>query len=316
MKKVLVSVFLTLGMMQAQAAGNFPSQPVKIISSLPAGSGPDVVVRKMAAELEKKWGQNVVVENRPGASGLIAKQHYVSLPADGHAIYFGDAGSYMALSVLYKKQDVLDQLRPLASLSLTDWMIVAPAKIKTFAELKNNLKSNPKFGSWAVGSMGHVCGLEISQAVGVNSLHVAYKDYGAWFADTSNNVLSLACSSVGSTRASVEAGRLNYVATAGAKRDPKYPDVPTLREVLGQDIKSSNSWLGFLANKNIPAEVAAKLEKDIRDALNSKEVTTAIENGLRARRWDVTVPEFEKRIKQDIRDYQEITARYNIKVEQ
>jgi len=316
MIKFIVS-FVTLACLAISSvqAQNWPTQPVKFVLNLPAGSGPDAVMRRLADQLSQRWNQPVVIENKPGASGLIAVDYYLKNSSDNHTIYFSDAGSYMALSVLYHKEELLSQLQPVASISRTDWVVIAPTNVKNFAGVKEALKSRAYYGSWAVGSSGHVCGAEIAQAMKIPAEHVPYKDYASWYSDVSAGLVSYSCSGVGSAIQMQRAGKINFVAVTSSTRLASLPDVPTIKELLGVEIRSSGgAWLGLFVNQNMNPTIVNQLEKDLRVGLNTPSVQASLDT-IVTNRWDTSAKNFTQVIKHDVNTYRSLTKQFNIKID-
>lgn len=296
-------------------AQQWPTQPVKFVLNLPAGSGPDAVMRRLADQLSQRWNQPVVIENKPGASGLVAVDYYLKNSSDNHTIYFSDAGSYLALSVLYHKESLLSQLQPVAPISRTDWVVIAPANVKNFGGVQEALKARAYYGSWAVGSSGHVCGAEIAQALKIPAEHVPYKDYASWYSDVSAGLVSYSCSGVGSAIQMQRAGKVNFVAVTASKRLPSLPDVPTIKELLGVEIKSSGgAWLGLFVNKQTDPVVIRRLEQDLRAGLNTTPVQTSLDT-IVTNRWDASAKEFSQTIKHDVDTYRGLTKQFNIRID-
>lgn len=316
MIKFIASIFAlaVLAATPAQAQ-DWPTQPVKFVLNLPAGSGPDAVMRRLADQLSQRWKQPVVIENKPGASGLIAVDYYLKNSSDNHTVYFSDAGSFMALSVLYHKEALLSQLQAVAPISRTDWVVIAPAAVKNFDGVKQALKTRAYYGSWAVGSSGHVCGAEIAQALKIPADHVPYKDYSSWYSDVSAGLVSYGCSGVGSAIQLQRAGKINFVAVTASKRIASLPDVPTIKELLGVDVRSSGgAWLGFFVNQNMNPAVIKQLEKDLRIGLNTQSVQTSLDT-IVTNRWDTSAKEFAQTIKSDVETYRSLTKQFNIKID-
>jgi tripartite-type tricarboxylate transporter receptor subunit TctC len=142
MKKILV-IFAVLWATAATAA--FPDKPVKIITSMPIGSGPDNVMRKMAESLTKKWKVPVLIENKPGGSGAVMHNAYAEEKANGYTILISDFGGIVGYTVLYNKPEVLLDIQPLAGTFLTSFVLATSPSVKDFADLKTIYKNNPIF---------------------------------------------------------------------------------------------------------------------------------------------------------------------------
>jgi tripartite-type tricarboxylate transporter receptor subunit TctC len=312
----LIKLFLVaclLGFAGVSQAEKFPTKPVKIIINLPVGSGPDVLARKLAEQLRIKWQQPVIIENRPGAAGLVALEAYLKEPADGYAIYIGDIGNFTSMPILNKKEDLVQQVKSLAPLYWANWVVIAPKGTTTFAGLRQKINEKPFYGSWGVGSGGHLCGAELNSVLKTKAMHIPYKDFSSWFTDLINNQLSYSCASIGSSEPLYKDGRINYVAIAGATRDPEYPNVPTIKELTGHDFKVSGGWAAVFINKNAPANITKKLEEDIKAAVQTPEVLDQIK-ALRGKPYKITNAEFDRQRQQEYQNYQQLIKEFGISI--
>jgi tripartite-type tricarboxylate transporter receptor subunit TctC len=306
---ILLVVVLTGSAM----ADIFPTKPIRIVTNLPVGSAPDVFIRKAAVELEKKYAVPVVTENKPGAGGIVAMEYYLSLPADGHTIFMGDFGAAIIMPILYNRKNLVEQLAPLTSTYSNHWVIITPSDIKTIEDLRTALKANPKFGSWGVGTSGHLCGQELSLMLGVDAIHVPYKEYGPWFIDVINGVLPFSCASLGSTQNYQKSGKMNYIVTTGSQRDALYPDIPTVKELTKNEFQVASGWVSLFVNKKVDPAISRKLEKDLREIMSSnvlKEQAKTIGGAA----WAPTSAELSQVIQYETKTYSELIKKYNITV--
>jgi tripartite-type tricarboxylate transporter receptor subunit TctC len=275
-KLLAVCIALSVATAGAQDVSN---RPVKIITNLPVGASSEVLARKIADVLSVKLRTPVFVENRPGAGGLVALQAYLKEPADGYTIYLGDLGNFITMPILYKKEDLTQQMKTLAPVSTNYWAISTSGHIKTFQELKNVLdKGRSSYGSWGVGTSGHLCGAEMSQYFGADSVHVPYKEFGSWFSDLVSGTLTYSCTPIGSTLQYTKNNRLNWVAITADQRDPAYPDVPTVKELTGRQIVAHNGWIAFFINQKVPQARQQLLSEKIQETLKIVEIQEFIKS--------------------------------------
>ena len=312
-KNILPWLFVLLS--GASAADTFPSRPIKIVTNLPVGASPDVFVRKAAQELEKKYNVPVIVENKPGAAGIISMEYYLSLPADGYSIYFGDFGAMVTMPILYNREHLIDQMKPLTNAYINWWMIATPANIKNLDDLRRALKTNPNYGSWGVGSGGHICGQELSTILGIETTHIPYKEYSAWFVDIINGVLPFSCASIGSSQNYQKSGRINYIATTNNKQDPLYPEVPSVKSLTTHTFQSGEVWIPLYINKKVDAVITDKLEKDLREIIDS-DLLKEQAKILGATVWAPTSEEMHQARVQETEVYKKLIKKYNIKINQ
>lgn len=291
----------------------FPTQNVRIVTNLPVGSAPDIFVRKLSTRLESHWKVPVIVENRPGGAGLVALDYFLRLPNDGHNIMFGDFGFWITTPILYDKEQLYQQMRPLTIAIKNPWVIVVPTNIKTLNDLKAKLQENPRFGSWGVGSGGHMCGQELSALFQIQTTHIPYKEYGNWFTDTSNGLLSFGCTSIGSSESWVSAGKLNLIATATNQRLTFNPNLQTIKEITGKHFETGEAWLAFATHVKVDDSKAIKLEQDLRTLTKSPEILSVIES---IKSWPVvtTSSEMTKQRQSTLEQHQVLIKKFNITV--
>lgn len=293
----------------------WPNRPVKIIISLPVGSGPDVQLRKVAKVLSTQWKQPVLVDNRPGGSGLVAINQLLKESTDRHTFAMFSVGDIVAFPVLYEQTEMLDGIEPVVPFFTADMVLFASPQIQTLAELKEEIKKNPTYGSWAVGSIGHVTGAEFASVYSNNATHVPYKEYGPWYIDTSNRVLSFGFTSLGSGNAMYNSGKIHYLAIAAERRDPKFPKMPTIKESMGENIVAQ-SWLAFYVSKDVPSAIKTQIEKDVRRAIADPEIQEFITSNFFIPLNNVSLAEFRKQIERDRINYQRVLKKYNINIKQ
>jgi len=312
--KFIKQVLFCLALIFASYANAFPTQPVKIVTNLPVGSGPDVFVRKLGQLLELQWKVPVSIENKPGASGLIALDQYLKTPNNGHTIFYGDFGVFVTTPILFDKENLIQQIRALTIAYNSAWMIVTPSNIRNLQELQTALRQNPWFGSWGIGSGGHLCGQELSAVLKVSSTHVPYKEYGPWFVDTSNGLLAFGCTSVGSSESYFKSGKFNYVATTANQRDPAYPMVPTVKELTGHHFEAGEVFSAFYTHRSTSDSTAQQLENDLRKTIQSTEMVELVKT-LRGYPVSNTSQEMTKLRDFKLKEYKQLIKKYNITVE-
>ena len=311
MKKLLVLIAFAWAV-TAQAA--FPDKPVKIITAMPVGSGPDNVMRKMADKLSTQWGVPVVVENKPGGAGAVMYNAYAEEKADGYSVAIADPGVFVGYPVLYNKPEVLADIQPVAGTFITSFVVATSPTVKDFADLKAKYKANPVFATTAVGTGMHLEGLEISSLWNIEGNHVPYKDIGLSFVDTSNGLVPFTVTTIASSRQLQAGGKLKYVAVASAKRNPAYPDVPTLTELTGKPVTLYHSWNIVYVKKAVSDDIKAKIARDIADIMKTPEM---IEN-VKAIGYEPlpgTPADLEKFVNSEIVNFRKAAKKYNISVQ-
>jgi tripartite-type tricarboxylate transporter receptor subunit TctC len=260
----LVTAFFSL-MSWAQT---YPSRPIKIITSMSVASGPDVQLRRVADLLGEKLRVPVIVENRPGAGGSVAIAHYdKQFPADGYTIGYFDAGSIIAYPTLYNRPELVANIDPLVVHLTAPYFLATSTRVKNFGELQKLIETNNNYGSWAVGSGGHLAGGEFGLLFRNDMVHVPYKEYVTWLTDVAGQRVAYGFVTAGSSKAMHDSGKLHYLAVLDHARDSSFPAVPTVEELTGKRIPPSISWTTFYVHKNTPAPVKKQIETALRQVL-------------------------------------------------
>ena len=310
--KRLLAIFALAFAVTAHAA--FPEKPVKIITAMPVGSGPDAVMRKMAEKLTDKWGVPVIVENKPGGAGAVMYGAYADAAADGYTVAIADPGVFVGYPVLYNKPDVMNDIQPLAGTFITSFVLAVAPSVKDMADLKAKFKKNPTFASSAVGTGMHLEGLELSSFWGIDGTHIPYKDLGLSFVDVSNGLVPFTFTTIASSRQLEAGGKLKYLAYAGKTRNTAYPNVPTLAEATGKPLTLYHSWNIVYIKKAVPAGIKAKIAKDISDVMSTPQM---IEN-VKAVGYEPlpgNPEELEKFVNNETVNFKKAAKKYNISVQ-
>lgn len=315
MIQLLSKIIFALCLMFSLPVWAFPDKPVKFVISLPVGSGPDSQLRRLAEVLSEKWKQPVLVENRTGGSGILAMNHLVDQRADGYTIGMFTMADIVAFPILYPTNKIQDQMELLAPFFDADMVLFTSTKIKNLNELKETLKSNPTYGSGAVGSIQHIVATEVANMYVNNSLHIPYRDFTNWKIDTSNGILTFGFTSFASGHPMYQAGKIHYLAIAAEQRNKKFPNVPTVRELTGQNIVAS-SWLAFFVKKDLPQSVKQKLVRDIHSAISEQKIQTSLMHVDYIPLDTVTPEKFSQQVERDRMNYKNNLKRYNINLAQ
>jgi tripartite-type tricarboxylate transporter receptor subunit TctC len=269
----------------AQAASGYPSRPVRLVVGFPAGSGPDIVARLLAQKLSEGWGNlGVIVDNKPGAGGLIAASEVARAQPDGYTLMLGETGQLAIAPSSYSKlsYDPKKDFVPVSQVVTSNFMLVVnPAKVpardvKQFVEWSRGQKGL-FMGTFGAGTPGHFGAFLFGDAIGLKPEPVHYKTTGDALGGLFSGDVAGAFASVGLSAANVKAGKLLALASSGDARSASLPDVPTFRE-QGYPQLVFNSWFGVVAPARTPPEIVARLESDIRKAVQSPEGKTKLED--------------------------------------
>jgi len=269
MKRLLIALWLVAAAAQAQ---DFPSKPVRFITGAAAGSSGDILARALGDRVSATWKQPVVIENKPGAGGLISGQALLASPPDGHTVFIA-AGSYVTITpatTAVMPYDVDKDFTALAFIAEIPLVIAARAgtPYKTLPELIAYAKANPGKVNYAANTPGTFPNLAteyFSEKAGIKMTFVPYKGTAAALQDILGERLDLAVEGVGPYAAAIKAGQLIPLAVTSERRDPTLPNVPAVAETV-----PGYSAVGFyvaLAHARTPEAMAAKLSADLRAAL-------------------------------------------------
>jgi len=251
-------------------AQTYPDKPVKIVLGVPPGGGLDVLVRGIAAELSSKWGQSVVVDNKPGASGLIAAEGIANAAPDGYSLLATTDQIYMGNRYLFKKLPY-DPDKSFANITIMaraeQFLLANPAvPAATLPELIAADKRKPgsmAYGSWGDGSPPQFVYEMLNKSAGTKFLHVPYKGVAPVLAALTGNEIQLSVGSSGVAGGLLRAGKVKALALAAKERSPLFPDVPTTTEMGHPEIQAF-IWFGLAAPAGTPQPIVDKISADVR----------------------------------------------------
>ncbi|MFO1249714.1 MAG: tripartite tricarboxylate transporter substrate binding protein [Inhella sp.] len=263
----------------------YPNKPVRVVVTFPPGGSADAVVRMLVPRLNEKLGQQVVVDNRPGAGGnigltVVAKAQ----PGDGYTLGVGAAGALAANSSLYAQMpfDPVKDLKPVSMLAAIPFVIIGHPSVaaRTQRELLALAKAQPGKLSIAHGGNGtamHLSAALFAQMADVKLVEVPYRGSGPAALDVLSGQVPLGVVDLPSALQHIKAGKLTAFAVTSPQRLPMLPDVPTVSEA-GLSGYDSTGWFGVVAPAGTPPEVVARLNAEITGALNDEANKTAMRN--------------------------------------
>lgn len=264
--------------LNAVAAEAFPVRPVRFIVPYPPGGITDILARVIAQHLTAKWGEQVIVDNRAGASGNIGADIAARANPDGYTILFGNSSTHAINPSLFLKLP-FDPLRDFEAVTLvanvTNALLVNPAlPAKTVQDIVAMAKAKPgqlTFASNSTGSSNHLAGELLKTTAGIDMIHVPYKSAVAAGVDLIGGRVTMMFDNLPTAVPHVKAGRLRALATTGSKRSPSLPDVPTMIEA-GFNGFVLTPWWGVFAPARTPRDIVTKLNADIVGVLKLPEV--------------------------------------------
>lgn len=267
----------------AAAQEKYPTKPVRFVVPYAAGGSTDTLARAISGKLSEYLGEQVIVDNRPGASGDIGMQMVARAAPDGYTIVLGYIANLAIGPSLYEKMpyDPVKDFAPITQVAgASNIIVVHPAvPARTFKEFIAYARANPKkvnFASAGVASVGHLTGELLNNLAGIDMVHVPYKGSGQAISDVVGGHVKVMISGMASTLPHVRSGKLYGLATTGLKRTPATQDIPTVAESGFPGFEAS-SWFGVLAPAKTPKPVIARLHADIVKALRQPEVEKKLE---------------------------------------
>ena len=267
------------------AQDGYPNKPIRIVVPYTAGGGVDTVARLIGDRMSKILGQPVIVDNKPGASGMIGATAVAKSPPDGYTLLLSAAGEIAVNPSLYKGKMQYDPQKDLAPISLVvripNVLVVNPdVPAKTTAELIAYAKANPgklTYSSSGIGNPQHLNGELLNKMADVQTSHVPYKGASQQLTDVTAKHVSMTFTSVAAALPFIKGGQIRPIAVTSAKRVPSLPDVPALSEYKPLAGYELINWFGFFAPAKTPEPIVAKLHAALTDALKDPEIAKKLE---------------------------------------
>lgn len=254
----------------------YPSKPVKLIVGFPPGGGSDALARLVGAALTDKFGQQIIVDNKPGANTIVATQFVQSQPADGYTLLFVSASFAINPSLYKLTYDIQKDFAPVTIVAIVPLLLITHNSVpaKSVKDLIAMAKAQPgklTFASFGTGSAGHLAGEMLLSMTGTDMIHVPYKGSAPAIADVLGGRVTMMLPGIGSAINLAKDGKLKALAVSTAKRVSGAPDIPTIAEsgVPGYDVAT---WESIQAPAGTPPDVVAKLNAAIREVVATNEL--------------------------------------------
>ncbi len=314
---------LMAGMGRARGQGGYPDRPIRILVGYPAGGGVDIVARLLGEPMKAALGQPVVVENRTGASAMIAAGAVAKSPPDGLTLLMAASGEVAINQHLYKDKmsyDPLRELAPVALIGIVPCVIVVAAQtpVRTAAELIAYARANPgklSFSSSGIGNPQQLAGELMNSMAGTNVLHVPYRGSAPAVTDVATGAVTMSFSSLAAALPLIQDGRLRAVAVTSRERMPQLPDVAPLAEAA-PELKSYEllNWFGMFAPAATPEPIVARLNEIVGAGLRDKSIADKLEaQGIVPR--ILTPAEYRAFVADETGKFGKIVAQANIRAE-
>ena len=262
---------------------DYPDHPVRIVVPFPAGSATDIVSRLMAQKFSTRFGQQFIVENRPGASGNLGADAVAKSAPDGYTIGLITASTHGVTPALGTKlpYDSVADFKPVSMIGAASYVLVLYPEIpaKSVRELVALAKTKPgqlTYGSAGLASLAHLAAAMFANDAGIELTHVPYKSSAQSAIDIMTGRLDMQFATVGPTLASIRDGKLRALAVSGAKRVSSLPDVPTMMEAGVPDYDVT-LWIAYVTPAGVPDAITAKLNKAMAEILKEPDVVESLE---------------------------------------
>lgn len=299
---VIAVTAITLGAPSLEAAAQaFPNKPIRLLVPTAPGGGTDAIGRVLANALTASLKQQVVVDNKPGASGVIASDATAHSAADGYTLMITQNGHTVNPATIKKlPYDTFNDFTPIAPLARSPMVLIsaAPSGVKTLKDMTELGKRTPTSMSVAAADTSTRLATElISGATGIPMTSVYYKGTGPAVTDVAGGHINFTVTTIASTLSQRGSGKINYVAVLAPERSSFLPEVPTLAEQGLADIDVS-AWWGIIGPANLPKPIVQILSSAIRAALADPEVMKRLA-ALSAEPWVASSDDFDKFIRKD-----------------
>jgi tripartite-type tricarboxylate transporter receptor subunit TctC len=277
--RILFGVVLATGLAAFDGhaqSGTYPDRPVKMLVGFAAGGGTDVAARIMAQKLTDALGQSVVVENRPGASGMIAAEAVAKSPADGYTLMMGSQTTLAVAPALYRKF-AIDAGKDFAGVAMAGVsplvLVVHPSvPAQSVGDLIALARAKPgmiNYGSGGLGTTPHMAGELFSLQAGVKMVHVAYRGEAPGINDLLGGQIPFMFSNLSVVKGNIQGGKLRALAVTSPQRVPSLPDVPTVAETFpGFD---AATWFALVAPAGVPQEAVARINAETKKIVATKD---------------------------------------------
>ncbi|MDH6590291.1 tripartite-type tricarboxylate transporter receptor subunit TctC [Variovorax sp. TBS-050B] len=318
MIKILKSLLAACLFAAAGAHAAFPERPITLVVSYAPGGSADALARVVAVRLGEKLGTNVVVDNRPGASGTIGAGFVAKAAADGYTVLY-DATPYSINPHLFAKMPfAAHALQPLALVSLAPNIVIvrADSPIKDIRGLVDKARAEPgklNFASGGSGTVQRLAAELLRQRLGLDMVHVGYKSGGPAIVDVMGGQVDFMFSTVAASSPLVASGKLRALAISSPARSPRLPEVPTIAETIAPGYEAFE-WNGVFVPAGTPAPVADKLHKALVEVLKENEVQKRFAD-VGVQPVGSTPAEFAAFLKKEDARWAEVIRKGNIKLD-
>ena len=306
----------------AQQAAKFPTKPVRFIIPYAPGGATDITARQLQPKLSELWGQPIIVDNRPGASGNIALELAAKSAADGYTLFVGNVSTNAINETTFSSLKIKPSRDLTGVTNLIQlphlWVVNPSIPASTLKELvayvkKSGAKLN--YGSAGVGAYPHLDAVKFLKIAGIEMTHVPYKGgAGQMIPAIMGNEVQFMFINMASSLPNIRSGRIKPLAITTAERRPELPNVPTTAE-SGFPGVGTNAWNGLFAPAGVPKPVLARIHADVVKVMESPEMKTTLDKVFMSVVVNKSPQEFQQFVLEEIRSWGKIVIENNIKVE-
>ena len=320
-RSILLVLSALLGALPAAYAADYPNKPIRWIIPFPPGGSNDVLARYIGIKLSERIGQQIVIDNRGGANGIIGADLAAQAPADGYTMVIVSTSFVMNGAVRKLPYDIQKSFDPVAMIASSPNSIVTNPKTgyKSLQDLVSQAKARPgtiNYASTGVGGFNHFGGELFKKVVGVDMVHVPYKGGGPAMIDVIAGNINVMFTSITQVLAHVRAGRIKMLAIGATKRNPAVPDIPTVIE-SGYPGYEMYVWWGISVPHGVPPpppDRAAKLGSEIAAVLRDPDTRQWLANNAAAEAQFPTPAEIRETIRADLKKWTEVAKTAGIKL--
>lgn len=301
----LLALMSTLPAVQALAQNTWPLRPIRLVVPAPAGGASDMIARTLAESLRKSTNQTVIVENKPGAGGILAVETMLLAPRDGYTLVLSPNSLVTENPYTYKfRFSPFKDLAPVAEVASVALVLVADPRLplRNIAEMTRYVKANPgktAYASYSPGTISHLKGLQFNRAAGLDMEHAGYKGSPPALQDLMGGQVQFMFDGMGTALPLIQAGKLRPLAVTSPQRSPLLPDVPTLAE-SGYPALSQTMGTSIWSTPDVPLEVRNLLRQELIKAISTQSVKSQLAVlGMEAGNPAQSVTDLEKSLQQD-----------------
>jgi tripartite-type tricarboxylate transporter receptor subunit TctC len=314
-----LAFLLGLGGYGEALAQPYPTRPVRFLVPNPPGGGTDLVARIVSHKVSEKWGVNLVVDNRPGAGGIIAVEVAAKSAADGYTLLMAHFPLAITVNLVKVSFDPVHDFAPVTLLATTQNVLAVNPSVpaKSVKELVALAKAKPgelRYASGGNGTSMHVSAELFAMMAGVTLTHVPYKGAGPALVDLMSGQVQASFVSVPAAAPHVKSGKVRGLAVTGPRRSPLVADLPTLSEA-GLRGYGSEQWYGVLAPRRTPGAIIGRLNQDFAWALGQPDTRSRLQESGYEIAADTTADGFGRFIRSEIAKWAEVVRKAGLKAE-